>query len=225
MATGYATIGTLRALKMLIGLSVLVHARIGDISKNIVDHDADFADLDVTSAFAFHPTIAGSANTTHQKTGGYLEGGTILDRRQPPKKSAGMATELETPQEYIRYSIPQENGEDMVLRLFRTKVYSVGAQVCAGEDKNNCKNPEQGQHYWGIVEDHPDDSLASCSISDYEVECLIQLGDHTFELGNLKGTNSEVFYETKQLKASPASTAAFEDQLDVTKTNRAKSVN
>ena len=197
---------------MILSCLALSVQAIGNISKTIAAHDADFTKLETTSVLSIHPTLAGSFET-ESLTGGSLVGGTLLDKRPKAPKTAGMATDDPNSSkldEYLRFAIPREDDEDMVLRLYHAKIFSKGAEVCAGD---YCKQASQGQHYWGIVEGRPDDSLASCSISDYETSCIIQLGDDQFELGNLLGTDLEILYNTKQLQVSPA--VNLDDKIEV----------
>lgn len=37
--------------------------------------------------------------------------------------------------------------------------------------------PSVGHHYFGVVQDHLEDSLAEISISEFEISGIIQLGD------------------------------------------------
>ena len=103
------------------------------------------------------------------------------------------------------FVIPRDDDEDMTLHLYHASIYGDDAHVCnTVDDIEDCKTPGQGKHYWGIVADHPEDSLAACSIAAEEVGCLIQLGGEQFVLGNLHNSTSEVFYNTKDLAGSSA---------------------
>ena len=72
------------------------------------------------------------------------------------------------------FVIPRDDDEDMTLHLYHASIYGDDAHVCyTVDDIEDCKTPGQGKHYWGIVADHPEDSLAACSIAAEEVGCLI----------------------------------------------------
>lgn len=92
----------------------------------------------------------------------------------------------------------------MVLNLFRTDIYAPDAKICRSSDPDNCISPPQGLHYRGIVEGNTEDSLASISISEYEIAGIVQFENHTYVLGRMENSNVEVFYRDDQLQASPA---------------------
>ena len=117
----------INALMIMSCLALAVQA--GNISKNILNHDDDFQNLEATSVLSVHPTLAGSVDHGSH-TGGSLVGGTLLDKRPRVPTTAGMASDsgkAENTEEYLRFSIPQDNDDDMVLRLYRAKIFANGA--------------------------------------------------------------------------------------------------
>jgi len=60
--------------------------------------------------------------------------------------------------------------------LYKTKVYDQDANVITASDGSSTK-PEQGQHYWGVVQGDNENSLAVISISENEISGLVQMGN------------------------------------------------
>ena len=193
----YLNLGiSLRTIFALATLVMLVNANKGPIADKINSHQADFANITTKSLFNVRPTMSGSFESVSE---GDLTGGTLLDRRP---SIAGMAQEEEEDSEYMRFTIPLDNRNDITLQLYHVSIYADDAHVCGSDVKaEDCPLASQGSHYWGIVEDHPDDSIVSCSFTNHEVACVIQLGDDQYVLGNMG--DQEVFYNTKQLNFTP----------------------
>ena len=190
-------------LTVIACLLLSANASYGNIAANIEMHAGDFETVSTKTIFKIHPHDGEQSNETAEGfSGGELIGGTILD------KDASGTTLLEMGEEepeYIKITLPSEDGEDMTLWLYHAEIFSDGAQICyTSEEGDKCETAEQKGHYWGIVEGRVDDSLAACSLQDSEYACLVSVGDDTFVLGNMGDTGSEVFYNTKDLHGSPA---------------------
>jgi len=71
--------------------------------------------------------------------------------------------------------IPQSDSESIKLNLYKTKVYSQDAKVITASN-GSTETPEQGQHYWGVVQGDVEHSLAAISISDHEISGIVQMG-------------------------------------------------
>ena len=161
-------------------------------------HFADFQVTEDKHLFKIHDHTGEHSNETAEVySGGEIAKGTLLDHDEP-KKATFLQQE---PEEYIKITLPREDGEDMHLLLYRTQIFAAGATICTENEHGKvCKEPEQGRHYWGIVADHPSDSIAMCSLQETEYSCVIQLGNDQYTLGNMGDTGSEILFNTKDQK-------------------------
>ena len=88
-------------------------------------HAGDFETVSTKTIFKIHPHDGEQSNETAEGfSGGELIGGTILD------KDASGTTLLEMGEEepeYIKITLPSEDGEDMTLWLYHAEIFSDGA--------------------------------------------------------------------------------------------------
>ena len=184
-------------------LIIGANANYGNIAQNIDMHFSDFEKTDTKQLFHIHEHDGEHKDeTTEGYSGGEISKGTVLDKDES-KHAAFLQQE---PEDYIKITLPIEDDdtEDLTLLLYRTQIWADGASVCQHDDSGDaCEQPDQGRHYWGIVDSHPDDSLAMCSLQETEYSCLVQLGAEQYVLGNMADTGSEVLYNTKDLNAAP----------------------
>ena len=189
-------------LAVIACLIIGADAKYGNLAQFVDMHNADFEQTEAKTLFHIHPHDGEHVHETAAgMTEGELSGGSVLDKDASTAGTAFLETE---PEDYIKITLPQEEGDDITLWLYRTTIYNDGAVVCLHDDEgDDCEAADQGRHYWGIVEGRPDDSVAACSLQETEYSCLVQLGDDQFVLGNMADSDQEVFYNTKDLNSNP----------------------
>ena len=147
MGSSNPSVISINILLVLFYILPQVTASNGHIAKKLAMHSADFENLATTSLLELHET--GFLATPEINSD--LIGATYLDRKDPEH---GRKLAQESP-EFMRFSIPQQNGANMILQLFRAQVYAPDAKVCRSSSPDSCMDATQGLHYWGIVEGHP----------------------------------------------------------------------
>ena len=163
-------------LAVIACLIIGADAKYGNLAQFVDMHNADFEQTEAKTLFHIHPHDGEHVHETAAgMTEGELSGGSVLDKDASTAGTAFLETE---PEDYIKITLPQEEGDDITLWLYRTTIYNDGAVVCLHDDEgDDCEAADQGRHYWGIVEGRPDDSVAACSLQETEYSCLVQLGD------------------------------------------------
>ena len=66
----------------------------------------------------------------------------------------------------------------MELWLYQTDIFAPDAKIIHASNDSTTTEEKQGTHYWGIVKDHLEDSIAAISFLDNEINGLIELDDH-----------------------------------------------
>ena len=117
-------------LLVLFCLLLQVNASSGHIAKKLAMHSADFENLATTSLLELHKATF----LETPETNGDLIGATYLDRKDP---DGGRRLAEETP-EFMLFNIPQQNGDNMILQLFRAQVYATDAKVCRSSSPDSC---------------------------------------------------------------------------------------
>ena len=160
------------ALMVISCLMIGANATYGNVAECIDSHAEIFADLPSKNFFHVHAHDGEHANeTANGYTDGEIPKGTILDKDESTHNAF-----LETaPEDYIKITLPVEGEADITLLLCRYKIFSEGATICMGDVCE--ESSDQGRDYGGIVEGHPDDSIAMCSLQQTEYSCMIQLGN------------------------------------------------
>lgn len=130
-------------------------------------------------------------------TNDFIEGATYLDVKHDNRRRLAAQ-----PAHYMVLEIPQSDSESIKLNLYKTKVYSQDANVIIASN-GSTKTPEQGQHYWGVVQGDIEHSLAAISISDYEISGIVQMGATQYVLGKMDNSEQEIFYPSDKLNAFP----------------------
>ena len=186
------------ALMVISCLMIGANATYGNVAECIDSHAEIFADLPSKNFFHVHAHDGEHANeTANGYTDGEIPKGTILDKDESTHNAF-----LETaPEDYIKITLPVEGEADITLLLCRYKIFSEGATICMGDVCE--ESSDQGRDYGGIVEGHPDDSIAMCSLQQTEYSCMIQLGNEQFVLGNMGDTGTEILFRPKDQKNTP----------------------
>ena len=115
------------ALMVISCLMIGANATYGNVAECIDSHAEIFADLPSKNFFHVHAHDGEHANETADGyTDGEIPKGTILD-----KDESTHAAFLETaPEDYIKITLPREDGDDINLLLYRTQIFAKGATIC-----------------------------------------------------------------------------------------------
>ena len=91
----------------------------------------------------------------------------------------------------------------MELWLYQKDIFAPDAKITHASNDSATTEQKQGTHYWGIVKDHLEDSIAAISFIDNEINGLIELADHQYVLGKMDNSDLEVFYRDDSLQITP----------------------
>jgi hypothetical protein len=96
---------------------ISANASYGNIAQYVDSHWTDFENIESTNLFHVHDHGEGHESET---AAGYSEGelsnGTVLDK----DASHAAFLEMNEPEDYLKITLPQEEGDDITLWLYRT---------------------------------------------------------------------------------------------------------